>query len=148
MRFPRSFVPLLVLAILMIVSAACTGAKPAVMADIPVYAGATPVDASADVITDAMVKAIQRSIAEQNLSSEITLYRLPDGTQWDAVKQFYTDQIVDDWKAAPEVTQEGGAINLIGWQRGSGASEQMLITAQTENPTSGTTFLLVGLFSE
>lgn len=148
MRYPRFTPLLLILIVLLALLAACGGSTPASLADVPVYAGAQPADAAANYITDAMVTAIQQGVDKQNLTSEINLYQLPEGTTWEAVKQFYTAEIGGDWQAAPEVTQEAGVINIIGWQRGSGASEQMLIAGEAGDPTSGATFLLLGLFSE
>lgn len=148
MRFPRIALSLFALTMLIVLPTACSSGAPASLGDVPVFAGAEPADASANYITDAMVTSIEQSIAKQNLASEVSLYRLPEGTQWDAVKQFYTTEINDGWEPVPELTQEAGVINIIGWQRGSGASEQILIAGQAEDPTSGETFLLLGLFSE
>lgn len=148
MHYPRFASLLLGVTVLAVALAACSGSASASLTDVPVFAGAEPVEASANFLTDAMVRSIQQSVAAQDLTAEINLYRLPKGTTWEAVKQFYTTGIGDVWQAAPEVTQETGVINFIGWQRGSGASEQMLIAGQAEDATSGTTFLLLGLFSE
>jgi len=148
MRYPRFALSLLALAVLAVLLAACGGSTPASLADIPVYAGAQPVEASANYLTDTMATSIEQSIAAQDLTSEINLYRLPEGTTWEEVKQFYTTEVDDGWETAPEVTQEAGVINFIGWQRGSGASEQMLIAGQAEDTASGAIFLLLGLFSE
>ena len=148
MRIPRTALLVLVISVLTVVIAACSSNAPATLQDIPVYAGAQPAEAGSNFVTDAMVKAIEDSVAGQNLTSQINLYELPEGTQWTDVKQFYTDQVGDDWKASSDLTQEADVINIIGWQRGSGASEQALIVGQAEDPLSGKVFLLTGLFTE
>lgn len=148
MRTPRTALLLLALATVAVLLAACTGSTPTDLRDIPVYAGSQPVEPGSNYITEALFNAIGQSIADQNLASQISLYRLPEGTGWDSVKQFYTAEIGDDWKAAADLTQEAGVINIIGWQRGSGASEQVLIIGQAQDPLSNEEFLILGLFSE
>lgn len=148
MRMLRAALLLLTSTALIAVLAACGGSAPVSLETIPVYTGAQPVAPDANFITDAMIKAIEQSNAGQDLTSQIGLYLLPEDAQWDDVKQFYMAEIGDDWTAEPELTQEADVINIIGWQRGGGSSEQILIVGQAEDPLSGNSFLLTGLFSE
>lgn len=148
MPIPRAALLLLITTALTVLLAACGGSAPVSLETIPVYTGAQPVAPDANFITDAMIKAIEQSNAGQDLTSQIGLYLLPEDAQWDDVKQFYVAEIGDDWEAEPGLTQEADVINIIGWQRGSGRSEQILIVGQAEDPLSGNSFLLTGLFSE
>lgn len=148
MRIPRTVLLLWLIVTLTVLLAACSGSAPATLQDIPVYAGSQPVDPGSNYITEAMFNAIGQSISDQNLTSQISLYSLPDGTGWDNVKQFYTGEVGGDWKAAADLTQESDVINIIGWQRGSGASEQVLIVGQAQDPLSNQEFLILGMFSE
>lgn len=148
MRIPRTALLLLVITTVTVLLTACSGSTPTDLRDIPVYAGSQAVEPDSNYITDALFNAIGQSIADQNLASQISLYRLPEDTGWDSVKQFYTAEIGDDWNAAADLTQEAGVINIVGWQRGSGASEQVLIIGQAQDPLSTEEFLILGLFSE
>lgn len=149
MRIPRIAVIFLVASATAMLLAACGGSPtPASLSDIPIFAGAEQAPAAGNTITEAMVSSIEQSIAKQNLTSDVKLYRLPDDTTWDDVKTYYTGAVGGDWKASDELTQEAGVINIIGWQRGSGNSEQVLIVGEAEDPVSGDHFLLLGLFSE
>lgn len=140
---------LLIFTLLIGLLAACGGSNaPVALADIPVFTGAEPMRTGASIIADTLVGSIEQGLANQNLTSTINLYRLPEGTTWASVKEFYTGQIAGDWKTVPELTQEAGTINILGWQRGGAASEQVLIAGQAEDPVLGETFLVLGLFSE
>lgn len=112
------------------------------------FTGAEPVDAGSSIVAGTLISSIEQGMANQNLKSTVNLYRLPAGATWDAVKEFYNGQVAGDWKSVAELTQEAGMVNIIGWQRGGAASEQVLIAGQAADPVSGDNFLVLGLFSE
>lgn len=143
----RQLVVIALVALLVPVLAAC-GGEPVAFASIPVFEGASELQAGQNSIADTVAESMKSAVGAQ-LTSEIMLYELPAGTTWDQVKEFYNGAMGStDWKAASELATETEAFNTTGWQRGGMASEQVLMVGFMPEMLGNAPVLIVSLFSE
>jgi hypothetical protein len=128
---------------------ACGGtATPVSMGDIPVYPGATSAEAGEGTLVGIVIDTMEETAGTEDINLESKVYALPADATWSDVKSFYTDEIADtDWKATEEFAQETEGFSSIGWERGSGANEQVLVIALVTDPLEGGTFVIIMLFS-
>lgn len=125
------------------------GAEPVAIGDIAIYPGATLMQVGQNTMADELADTIRTSAGAEGVSVEVNLYSLPEGTTWEGVKSFYSNEIgSDEWTAEPDLTTETDFFSTIGWSRGSGASEQALTIGYAADVAGSGAFLLVGLFSE
>jgi hypothetical protein len=133
---------------LLLVLAGCGGGSPATFASIPLVPDASELEAGSNQMVDMMVDTMTSSIGDQ-AGVETKAYSLPDDADWAAIKQFYTDELDgSDWKPVPDMATESEVLNVVGWQRGSFASEQVLMIGYMPAFLDSEPVLLVSLFSE
>jgi hypothetical protein len=100
----KTFTKIVPFFLIVLLLAAC-GAKAVTLADIPAYPDATLLNPGDDPIADTLVQNMAqdaqiRTSVGVGGSMEQQAYRLPAGTSWDAVSQFYTDELTGaGWKA-------------------------------------------------
>jgi hypothetical protein len=141
-------VSLLVVLGLMLVLVGCGGGEPATAASLPSFPGASTLEPGSNPMVDTMVDTMTTSVGDQ-ASVETTAYTLPADAEWEAIKQFYTDELADtDWTSSPEMETENEVISVIGWQRGGMASEQVLMVGYMPPLLGSEPVLIVSLFSE
>lgn len=146
MRISRMFVVLALFALTAL--AACGGSPPVTFSTIPTFDGATELQPGQNSLADTVAESMKGAVGDQ-LTADFKLYELPPGTSWDAVQSFYTEQLGStDWKAATEMSTETEAFNTVGWQRGSLASEQVLMVGYMPEMLGNAPVLIVTLFSE
>ena len=125
------------------------GGTPVPMSDIPVYSDAEPIADVDDSFEASMViGSMEAAFAGEDVTLDTQAYSLASDTTWNDVKSFYTDNISGDWKAEDEFTDEGEDFNSLGWHRGSGANEQVLLIAYVPGIFEEGTTLVVLLISE
>lgn len=118
------------------------------MGDIPVYPGVTSAEAAESTLVGIVIDTMEETAGEEDVNLESKVYALPADATWSDVKSFYTDEIADtDWEATGEFAQETEGFSSIGWERGSGANEQVLVIALVTDPFEGRAFLIIMLFS-
>lgn len=142
----RTLLALALAALLSVALAGC-GGTPATMASLATYPSATELQAGQNAVADSVAEALRGSVGE-NLSSEVKLFNLPPGTTWDEVQAFYGEALQGDWKAAAELGSNNDTLSTAGWQRGSLASEQVLMLGFVPPLLGGGPVLIVALFSE
>jgi hypothetical protein len=143
---PIKLICAILLTLLMLVSIAACGAPPVAMSDIPVLPKATALDKGKNMLADTASDAMQKSLNDQKLKSEVKLYALPVDVTWDQVKSFYTDKLNGgEWKSESQFLNESAAFSAIGWTRGG--DSQALVVGFGPDPTGqgGDGFLMVML---
>lgn len=80
----------------------------------------------------------------------IEIYVLPAETDWEKIKQFYTERLKDGyWLPEPKFSRRKGYYEMMGWSRGGRFSQQALVIAYLEKPEGvGRNYLLVALGPE
>ena len=123
--------------------------KPVAISDVPVYDGAASIDADDSVEASMIIIAMETTIAGKDITMETKVYSLPGGATWDDVKAFYKETLAStDWEPAEELTDESAEPKSIGWRRGAGANEQILVVTRTSNISNKGSTLVVMLFTE
>jgi len=149
-RYNRVAVSLFAVVVL-VWALACTGSEPVTMADIPVYPDATLIESGDDPIVDMLVAAMEEGMAEsgEDVNVEFKTYGLGSGVSWDDIKSFYEDELAGtDWETDPELSEDSAELGMVGWLRGSGASEQGLLVAYVADIFGDGATLLIVLVSE
>lgn len=78
-------------------------------------------------------------------AGSIQRYRLPAGTTWDQVKQFYGQQL-SGWTPLPDYDVDNDTLNTRAWAAPSGNT---LLVAFTEDSVGGSgAYLLTGEFAK
>lgn len=137
------------LALLVLLLAACGGARPPQTMDaLPVFPEASELPAGANPLAEQVSEAMLAAIGA-NLSAEVRLLQLPAGSDWASVEQFYREELADtDWQIAEELTSAEGSLTTAGWQRGALAGEQVLMLGYLPASPDAAPVLIVALFSE
>lgn len=136
--------------ILLLALACGGGGTPAAMSDVPIYTGATPIEAGDDFLVDLLVQSMEEAVAGESITMETKSYALPEDTSLDNIKSFYDTQLEGtDWKPSEELTDDTTEeFQTIGWQRGGMASEQLLIVGYLPDLLGDGAKLVIMLFSE
>lgn len=104
MKSRTAFLMIILLVISSLVLAAC-GSDPATLSDIPAYEGATALQPGQDAIADTLAQNMEqdaslRASVGVGGNIEQMAYRLPEGTTWEQVKDFYNTKLdADGWKS-------------------------------------------------
>jgi hypothetical protein len=87
--------------------------------DIPIYPGATRIDAADDPIASALVESMEELAAKDvSADADSRVYALPSGSTWQEVRDFYTVEMKDtEWKPAADLTIDAGDYHMVGWAR-------------------------------
>lgn len=134
--------------VVLVLTVACGGGEPVTMSSIPIFPGATPLQAGDNSMADMLSETMKSSVGN-NLTSEINLYSVPTDTDSASIQEFYTTELADtDWKAADELSQQNQGISTMGWSRGGRANEQVLMITHSPDMLGQGAFLVVALFSE
>ncbi len=117
------------LALSAVALAACGGAQPVTLNDVPVFAGAKEFKPGESQIGDTLAKNMQTNASlTQAMGTGGKLeqkgFQLPDGTTWDQVQKFYDDKL----KAA-------------GWNTNSTAANILAAVNQQNDAFQTTTYL-------
>lgn len=123
------------------------GSPPVALASVPAYPEASELQAGQNPIADSLAETMRSSVG--GLASEVQLYELPAGAGLEQVRQHYEAALADgDWAATPELTTSSDTFSTVGWQRGSGGSEQVLMLGYMPELLGQPPVLIVALFSE
>lgn len=125
-------------------SEAASTSAPSSGSTIPVYTGATALDASNPMGT--VLNTLKQQLQQQQTAADVTVdaYTLPAGTTFDQVKKFYNDALTaDGWTdAAGQAnvpTMPGGGAGV--WQKNGAEAVTVVVVA---DPTSnGGAFMMV-----
>lgn len=138
-----------ILMIMLLLSLAACGAPAVKMTEVPVFPGATPLDKGQNEIADAAADGLKQSVSAENVTADVQMYALPEGTNWDDVTKFYNDKLSSsDWKTSAEIAQDTEFFKVVGWTRGSLNSEQALGVGFGPEMLGNQPFLMVALMSE
>lgn len=87
--------------------------------DIPIYPGATRIDAADDPIASALVESMEEvAVKDVSIDANSRVYALPSGSTWQDVMGFYTVEMKDtDWKPVADLAIDAGNYHMIGWAR-------------------------------
>lgn len=120
-------------------------AGPVGISDIPVYGGATPIDADDSVEASMAIVAMEAEIADTDIALEAATYSLPAGATWDDVKAFYQKTLEStDWEQTEKLANESAEHKSIGWSRGAGPGKQiLLITCASNVSDEGSTLIIM-----
>lgn len=151
---------LIVLCSGMPILAACGGAEPVSISELPVYPNAIALQAGESTIADTLVTNVEQNESLQEAMGGIGTqieqkgFQLPEGTSWEDVVQFYSEALeAQGWSAGiggtggmavnvnevMAVANEGSDIKSSIWSR----DKQTLTVVMTPNPTTPATNLLV-----
>ncbi len=134
---------------LLLLSLAACGAPAVTMTDVPLFPGATLLEKGQNEIADAAADGLKQSVSAENVTADVLMYALPDGTSWDDVTKFYNDKLSSsDWKTSTEIAQDTEFFKVVGWTRGSLNSEQALGVGFGPEMLGNKPFLMVALMSE
>jgi hypothetical protein len=126
---------------------ACVGSStPAAMNDIPVYPGATSIDAADNPIASALLESMeQEADVESTVDAEFDFYALPAGTTLNDVKDFYAGEMEGtDWKPSDDLAIDDDGFHMFGWARPQQAVGIGFVTEEV----SGTPLMLILLATE
>ncbi|MBD2104454.1 hypothetical protein [Leptolyngbya sp. FACHB-261] len=134
---------------LMLLLTACS--RPVAVEHIPVPQGANPVQArDLDPFTVEMMNALEDPVRNAVTDGSVTTlsYRLPAKTSIEALLAFYTNTLKDtDWERSEKLTQldsqEQRYYARLGYERGEGEDEQVLLVDLLRNPTAKEPVLLL-----
>jgi hypothetical protein len=133
---------------MLLVLAGCGGGSPATFESVPRFPDSSELEAGSNQMADMMIDTMNSSIGDK-ATAVTKAYTIPGDADWEAIKQFYTDQLAStDWKPASDMDAESEVLNVVGWQRGSLASEQVLMVGYMPALLGNEPVLLVSLFSE
>lgn len=120
-------------------------AGPVGIDDIPVYGGATPIDAGDSIEALMVIVAMETEIADTDITLKTAAYSLPADATWDDIKAFYTKALEStDWKQKEKLTNESTEHKSIGWRRGAGPGKQiLLITCASNVSGEGSTLIMM-----
>jgi hypothetical protein len=126
---------------------ACAGTgTPVPMSDIPVYPGATSMDAADDPVASVLLESMEEAAAEEpNVDAEFEFYTLPSGTTLKDLKDFYIGELKDtDWKPSDDLTIDEDVFHMFGWER----SKQAVSVGFVPEELSGSPLMLIMLATE
>ena len=126
---------------------ACVGSgTPVAMSDIPIYPGATSIDAAGNPIASALLGSLeQEADAESTVDAEFEFYSLPAGTTLSEVKDFYAGEMEGtDWKPSDELAIDDDGFHMFGWVRPQQAVGIGVVTEEI----SDTSLMLIMLATE
>jgi hypothetical protein len=126
---------------------ACIGSgTPVAMSGIPVYPGASSIDAAGNPIASALLESIeQEADAESSVDAEFDFYSLPAGTTLNEVKDFYAGEMEGtDWKPSDELAIDDDGFHMFGWTRPQQAVGIGVVTEEI----SDTPLMLIMLATE
>ncbi|MBN1979837.1 MAG: hypothetical protein JW918_20780 [Anaerolineae bacterium] len=120
-------------------------AGPVGISDIPIYGGATPIDAADSIEASMVIVAMETEIADTDITLETIACSLPASATWDDVRAFYTKALEStDWKQIEKLTDESSEHKSIGWSRGTGPGKQiLLITCASNISGEGSTLVIM-----
>ncbi len=124
------------------------------VAQIPVPPGASSAEAQTlGDPTEQLLAALEQPVQRAATGSQVThlRYLLPQQTSPDSLITFYTDALKDNgWQRTPQLTRPiapGSPYARLAYQRGRGASEQVLLLNWVRSPELAQPILLVILVS-
>lgn len=148
MNLHKHIVRLVVSLSIVYVLAACGGSSPVTLDAIPLPPNATQLEAGSNPLAETMADGFRDSMGPQGDKVEVQLYSLPADADWGAIKNFYEQEIKDDWQTEAQFVQDTEAFKTVGWTRGSLASEQGLLVGYGPALLDTPPFMMVALFSE
>lgn len=107
---------LLIISLFVALLLSACGAAPA--PEIASYPGAQAIETGSAPVADVLADAFAQELGGANRRSAVQIYRVPDTTTWDAIKQFYTGQL-NGWQLDESRLVEGDTFSFIGWTRGN-----------------------------
>lgn len=130
--------------------AACSGGNQLVrFTDLPVYPQAAEIQPGEDPFADLVIDLMTGGSESESASTEVTIASLPEGTSWNQVFAFYTNELQGtDWQDDTSLSQSSESMSMAGWTRGSGANEQALLVGHAIDPQSDRPLAIVVLISE
>lgn len=122
--------------------AACGGGS--ALSDIPLFPGTRPAQPTEAALAAEIYDGTKRYISAQAQSSAM-LYRIPDDTTYETVKQHYSDMLIGSgWQPDPDVVIEGDTLSYFGWQKGT----ERFIIGVVENVAGDGAFLVIAQFAQ
>ncbi len=114
------------------------------LSDIPLFPETSPAQPSDAALASEIFDGTKRYVSDQAQSSAM-LYRLPDATTYETVKQHYSDMLIGSgWREDPEVVIEGDTLSYFGWQKG----RERFVIGVVENVAGDGAFLVVAQFNK
>ena len=128
-------IPLLGVVVVALALACAGSGTPVPISDIPVYPGATRIDATGDPIASVLLESMEQAAAEEpNVEAEFTFYALPTGIPLESVRDFYVSEMEGtDWKLADDLTVDEGAFQMFGWERPKQAVSVGYVSEEVSN---------------
>ena len=122
--------------------AACGGSSN--LSDVPLFPGTRPAQPNEAALASEIFDGTKRYVSDE-AQSNATLYRIPDDTTYETVKQHYTDMLIGSgWQEDPDVVIEGDTLSYFGWQKGS----ERFVIGVGENVAGDGAFLVVAQFTK
>lgn len=122
--------------------AACGGSGN--LSDVPLFPGTRPAQPNEAALASEIFDGTKRYVSDE-AQSNATLYRIPDDTTYETVKQHYTDMLIGSgWQEDPDVVIEGDTLSYFGWQKGS----ERFVIGVVENVAGDGAFLVVAQFTK
>lgn len=141
--------PLFPIFFVILISLACVGIEPITIDDIPAFPNATTIQSGEYDLADLLVESIEESVVgEENVDADVRLYRIPEGTSWEDVQRFYTNQLDENWELQSDLTIDSGTLKTIGWSRLGSNEPQTLLIGFAQDPFGKALFLMISLFTQ